>query len=559
MDLEFPMADLGISSDPTKIVAPVAPTGGDNTALQIKPMAAPTALGNTPPDPNQAISLAGGIANIQNARNANTNFQAEFAAKQKFGQILAKAPDTASAIAAARADPSVAPFVGSLMQEQGSIDNTLTQGQSLKLDQQSNVAQGYFKNLAIALNDPSQLGKVEEISLSALPPALRGTMKDTFDKTNAALRSGLDLTKPQDQATFKQRVVAAMTAAGAGGNAKDILGTATTRDTSEGPVSGLQAAPQYGGGFKAAGGGAPQGQGVPSQGGQGSPAAPEGVVGSPQGQSAPTPSAGPAKSDPGPLAGDGKPLYVPGTPNPTGTGLRTDTGMQAFDTRSAALNKGLIERYTNGDVDLYKSAQQGQQGLQSMEADLDKVAAGGAFTQPGAYGASRLDVAKAINTFANMTGMKLPFDPETISGGEALFKETQRLGAQVTQNLAPGGHNAASTISNLTKAVPGIDNTYLGAKLLITGYKQLLQRDVDYHDFQTQWLADHNNTLVGSDVAFNKAHPPQEYANVAYDQMGMTDKGFKSPQNIVNAVKQGWLSPQEAINIRKQQFPNGGK
>jgi hypothetical protein len=168
-------------------------------------------------------------------------------------------------------------------------------------------------------------------------------------------------------------------------------------------------------------------------------------------------------------------------------------------------------------------------------------------------------VAKAINTFANMTGMKLPFDPETISGGEALFKETQRLGAQVTQNLAPGGHNAASTISNLTKAVPGIDNTYLGAKLLITGYKQLLQRDVDYHDFQTQWLADHNNTLVGSDVAFNKAHPPQEYANVAYDQMGMTDKGFKSPQNIVNAVKQGWLSPQEAINIRKQQFPNGGK
>jgi hypothetical protein len=192
-----------------------------------------------------------------------------------------------------------------------------------------------------------------------------------------------------------------------------------------------------------------------------------------------------------------------------------------------------------------------------MEEDLDKAAAGGSFTQPGAFGSARADVAKTLNTFAGMAGIKLPFDPETIASTEDLYKQTQRLGAQVTQNLAPGGHNAASTISNLTKAVPGLDNTYLGAKLLITGYKQLLQRDVDYHDFQTQWLADHNNTLVGSDVAFNKAHPPQEYAKQAYDSMGMTEKGFKSPQNLRDAVKQGWLKPQEAANIAKQQWPNG--
>lgn len=169
-----------------------------------------------------------------------------------------------------------------------------------------------------------------------------------------------------------------------------------------------------------------------------------------------------------------------------------------------------------GAQDAYKTGSQVLQRLTGMEHAIDQLNAPGRGWLTTGWGAdTRFAIAKAGNGVAQAVGANPVFDPNAIADWEKLTKDTNNLGFSLARTL--GAREAASVVSNAVASVPGAANSPLGAKMVLSSIRQGVQRDVDYYEFAHHYRQE-NRTLVGADVAFNKLHPPESYAQRAIDE-----------------------------------------
>jgi hypothetical protein len=61
-------------------------------------------------------------------------------------------------------------------------------------------------------------------------------------------------------------------------------------------------------------------------------------------------------------------------------------------------------------------------------------------------------------------------------------------------------------------------------------------------NFQNEWQTRNQGNLAGSAEAFNRLHPAQDYAKTVLAEMGLTAKGFASPEAKARAQALGYLA-----------------
>lgn len=573
------------------MTAPSGAFAGDpDASLKAWPAGAGSAVGPNP------LDTIGAYASTMNALNQNRLFQQTFAANQRIGQIMAGSPDFETGLANVGKDPQAMAFGGQAFANLRGAMLALTQQRSVEQTMAQSGLQAVMKALPMGLTDPSLIPAAVNSQLMTLSPSARAAVKPAADSLVEALVGGLPSDPAQAKAIFTKRFGAM---AIAGGWNQDLINAAmgtkpTTIDAGGRILTGTQAQGQ-GSDAGPAGSFTPStvvGKslapttvqtpgGVPVQvGGEGgiTQLAPSSAAAQPNALGAalpaPTqPSAGgsvapaltpnKAASPPpgdgataqGDLAGDGKPLVPPGfsmaSPNTNTKGIG---GLPVQSSSQAENEKGLQTDFSGPEKRQFDMSQAAMGSLQQMDNAYDTMIKGGGFNIPGTAASFRMDLAKGVNTLAQIAGQDPPFDPTKIASAEEFNKETKRMGLMVTNQFLGGQREAAAVIQGITSSVPGIENTYMGGKLVLEGIRAATQRIIDQRNFYNQWKDQNQGNLTGADEAFNRAHPANEYANQVLSGLGLTAKGFKSIGDVVNAVREGYMTTDQGKAIARAQF-----
>lgn len=522
------------------------------------------------------------MANIRNLMNQNNLFQQTFQAKQKAGQIMATAPDVNTGLQRLQADPTTAAFAPELMNTYRQLDLTNTQVQSNQQTMYSSGMHSVMQALPSAYTDMSSFDKAMGVQIGTLSPMTQQYLKDTG--AIQSLRSAMfdDLPKDQKaaQQAYKMRWNALMLGAGFSPEAiQQITSKPSTVEAGGKIYTGTTAPGIFGGGFTEA----PvnmSGQG-PAYGGINKTLPPTvAQVGnvplildqaSGAQQTAPnalgvqTPGTG-APAAPAQKAGDGKPL-IPSAEALTAPGITelpsrmNPTGLPVLSTAQQEASQKLSEAYGGSEKHAFDNANTTLSTLEYMDADYDKLATSpNKWLTPGFAGKARTSLANLANTVTQMVSdpknVKLPVPAENVASAESFIKATRYLGLQVLTTMLGNQREAAQTIQNITEAVPSIDNTYLGGKVLIDTIKAQTQRVIDERNWDNAWIAK-NKTLLGAAEAFNAAHPPEQYAQTVLSKYGLNSKGFSDPRTVIQLAQQGYLDKAQAKAILDKQFPGG--
>jgi hypothetical protein len=164
----------------------------------------------------------------------------------------------------------------------------------------------------------------------------------------------------------------------------------------------------------------------------------------------------------------------------------------------------------------YASAQGTKRAMEDMSLQLDQLNSGDPnWYNTGAGAAWKLDVGKTLNSIAAAAGAPPIVDPVKLAAGEDLTKQTKLAGMQVLSTFFGGQREAAAILTSTQSAVPNIENTPQGAKLVLNGILEAARWQSDQHTFATNWYRQHAGDMVGSDVAFAQAYRPEMYTRRA--------------------------------------------
>jgi hypothetical protein len=165
----------------------------------------------------------------------------------------------------------------------------------------------------------------------------------------------------------------------------------------------------------------------------------------------------------------------------------------------------------------YEGAQDVKRQVAIMENNFRELNSAN-WSTAGTGAEARLNIGRAANSIFSALGVKdekLPFDPDKIASWESLTKESLRLGFALSRSL--GAREAMQVVQSAIKANPGIQNTPLGARMVMNAIRESAQRDADYYRFATQYGTQRGH-LVGADIEFNKINPPELYGRRAIVQ-----------------------------------------
>lgn len=164
----------------------------------------------------------------------------------------------------------------------------------------------------------------------------------------------------------------------------------------------------------------------------------------------------------------------------------------------------------------YASAVGTTRAMEDLDHQFDQLNSGGPSWYNTGEGADwRLAFGKAVNAASRASGGGDLFDPAKLASGEDIVKGAKLAGMQTLSTFFGGSREAASIVSSTQSAVPNIENTPQGGKLVLNGIREGSQWVQDQHAFMSQWFNDHHGNMVGADVAFNKQVPSQMYARRA--------------------------------------------
>jgi hypothetical protein len=239
------------------------------------------------------------------------------------------------------------------------------------------------------------------------------------------------------------------------------------------------------------------------------PGMPQAAPQAPQGAAQPTPPPG-APAIPGAGAPpSGNPFTPRLIPTPGGVTSSVTPGL-------LEMQKGAGEAYEDARKK-YEGAQDVKRQVAIMENNFRELNSAN-WSTAGTGAEARLNMAKAANSIFSALGVKgekLPFDPDKVASWESLTKESLRLGFALSRSL--GAREAMQVVQSAIKANPGIQNTPLGARMVMNAIRESAQRDTDYYRFATQYGTQRGH-LVGADIAFNKVNPPELYGRRAIVQ-----------------------------------------
>lgn len=553
-----------------------------------------------PPQQQNPMAMIGQWAQIQNSLNQNKLFQQTFAARQKAGALLAAAPDMESGLAALMRDPTTAPFAGETINAIRQSQLTLTQLQGEVQTQAKTGLEGFAKMLPTVFADPSEetWNNMANATLETLSPQAKARVAPAIGSLKKALMDGLPDDPASRKATFTQRLTGMMLSSGVTPDAiKQLVGTNEFRDLGGRLQPTLKRPEQLGGGESAIGPAfskslpptvVTQPGGIPDVlgGGGGNPLVPRPSAslapgGNPLSPGAGTGGAGlterkaagqaPLYETPAvageEVAFDGKPLIPPGSIEPTAKVSRSVGGMNVLAPAQQKAAEKLMENFQGEELNAYQNNVASLGSLDRMDHALEAMAKTGGIIQPGAFGAARLEMAKTLNLLGDLFHVwdsskpvsdsnKPPVDANSIADAEALRKEATRAGMLFLSQTLGAQREAASVIQSTIQAVPGLDNTLLGGRLVSRALRASAQRAIDQRKFQEAWASSNQGDLSGSVTAFNKVHPGRDYFETVLKSMGMDEGGFQTPQDIQRAFSNGYLTKGEATGFLHQQFPD---
>jgi hypothetical protein len=236
------------------------------------------------------------------------------------------------------------------------------------------------------------------------------------------------------------------------------------------------------------------------------PAQPGQTPGAPQGAQPPSAAGTTTSTEASPPANPFTPRLMP-----------TSGGFTSSVTPgSLEMQKGAGEAYEDARKK-YEGAQDVKRQVAIMENNFRELNSAN-WSTAGTGAEARLNMAKAANSIFSALGVKgekLPFDPDKVASWESLTKESLRLGFALSRSL--GAREAMQVVQSAIKANPGIQNTPLGARMVMNAIRESAQRDTDYYRFATQYGTQRGH-LVGADIEFNKVNPPELYGRRAIVQ-----------------------------------------
>lgn len=522
--------------------------GGGKGMMQV-----PAGGGNAISPLETASAVAGTIERL----NQIKLFNAQFGARQKAGQILAQAPDIMTGIKILQSDPETSAFAPELAASAITTQNSILEAGAREQGQGFDAFSNVLKGLPAVIKDPGQWDTLKNTSLELASPAIRQRLA----KSMGYLKDSLDSAPPEKR---NQLLVGWATAGGFGDAARSALGVNKAVNIGGQTQFGVEAPVEGGPGGEAPGSFTPAnaltntlppqiaGQGGVQVGGGGGAAAPTGnplVPVAPQAK--PVSAAEPAAAPSSPLAGDGKPLF------PKDFKINSQTSSPGYvggkTPQQALQSTKLMENFTTDGHKEYKNAQTALGLLDEMDENFDTMERSGGFTKPGAGADQRIQLGKVMNMVSDLFGGKPVVSPSGTAAAEDLVKGTKRMGANLTNQLFGTQREAAQTIENITKAVPGIENTYLGGKLITSLIRASVKRSMDEYEFHNQYQNKTKGDLTGADIAFSNEHPMIGFIKPVLESFGMTGEGFKNKGALKNAVLKGWLTPQQATTVAKQQ------
>lgn len=134
------------------------------------------------------------------------------------------------------------------------------------------------------------------------------------------------------------------------------------------------------------------------------------------------------------------------------------------------------------------------------------------FLTPGTHATERTAFAKSINTTLSMMGAKPMFDPNNVAAAENLGKDTFRLGAELSRQI--GGREPGFIVQQAVSANPGIENTPMAYRRIVSGLRESAKYEIDRAQFRDAYWSKFG-TLNGADDMFRQMNPPQRYVDRA--------------------------------------------
>lgn len=520
--------------------------------LQVKPQWNPAA--NAPPAEG-GLQQMQRLLSIQQSLNQNQLFQQTFAARQKAGQIIAASPDLETAMKRLFADELTAPFAGEFGNAARQMMTAETQQKGMLQEQAVKGFNDWFKAVPGFIENPAMFDQLAGSYLKMVSPQVRDQVKGAMQSVRDGLLDGLPL-EPEARASEMRRRFAGMaTATGMSPETFSIAAGKPIMQELEGRTQpGVLSS--TGEGFKLTGPALQHSLKPQITNIEGVPVPVGGTSGMPGVQGTVAGSGNPLAASQAPIAGNGKPIVI--TDDMISPAAAPKAGILGLDVLSPAQKDQahkLNETFNTDELKSYQMANQSMASLAYMNNALDKMVEGGGFLIPGSMAQARTEVAKAANTFMQAIGAKeTPFDADKLATIEGFNKETKRMGLMVINQFLGGQREAAQIITGITQSVPGIENTYLGGKLVAASLQAASQRVIDEREFKNLWQAKNQGRLNGATEAFNRQFPADSYAQATLQKFGMTPKGFESPEAIGRALQQGLLDKPQAEKYLKSQF-----
>ena len=545
-----------------------------NIALGVKPPAAPS----------NPMELLGGIAETQKKLTEARFMQAKFKAQQQAGAILAQAPTLAEGMAALSKSPEIAMFP-EILNSVSEFQNTQQDWQGKVYSQRKGAMTDFMSELPGMIAD-HKYGKVA--AANVMNNISDQGIKISVEKSLANMNAYINDDTSDDPAIAKQqrnqRLTSALVGSGGIEIANKLHGAPVDVDVKTGIQPGIRrpsfptelggtpgaiektgAEVPFGIGPQLA---TPEATAFPGQRpggnalspGGGSPAAagnslalpkPKAVGGASAPEAAPVPSA--------PVTGLGKPLFDSKTDmSPPKTFNRNLAGNPTGEEGRKVANLG--EAFVKEEKHIYDNANVTKAQFREMDYDIEKLAKGGGFLSPGAAADFRVGLVKAVKLFGDVTGTDMGVDTEKVASAESLAKTTNQMVLRYLNTALGTQREAAETIRNFTdKGVPGINNTYLGAKTLIKMMGAINDRAVDLYNWKTEWSSRNNGDLRNAEQAFNKKFPATEYIDKALSDLGLDREkgGFKSVEDVNRAYQEHLITKEQAefIKANKGKMP----
>lgn len=534
------------------------------------------------PHPANPLELAGQAATVINQMNQIKLFNAQFAARMKAGEIMASAPSPEAGIQIIQQDPSISGIIPDVAASMASTYSTMASAAGEVQKQGTDVYNNTILQLPRLAADPTQFDSIVSTSEALASPFSRPAVRKSLGYLKESLFTGLSSDPEQAKTQFLQRVVGASEAAGAGPAVRGILASPEfhnvgdrlafgTREPAQGsplwlgggtpgkftesndlamgfsPQTASQGDVPIGGTLGPYGnGGRSNGLALPA------PAAPAPVQSN---QSTPTPNPAASSFDGSPLFDESTDMTAPTTEVTSIGGAPTGLlGGQAAEE---------LKRFTGPERDMYQNAGLTKAQLGELQHNIDAMAEGGGFLTPGTAAPLRVEMAKFVKMIGDVTGRDTDEDVEfanKIASAEDAMKLTQRLGISYLNTTLGEKHKAAETIRNITeKGVPGIQNTTLGAKLMIDMIGALNDRGIDQYKWKTEWARRNKGNLIGADQRFNETYPADSYINRALTKNGLNQTQFLNRAALDDALAKKLITPEqyEVIRQNKGKIPAG--